>query len=112
MKFYSKQDNAFFDDGIHTSIPSDAVELSDEQYDDLIVRLSDGKILSGDEAGNPILLDPPPPTEQELREAQNARARRYLASTDWYVVRFSETGEPIPEDVKQKRAEARAAVVE
>ncbi|EGQ8456751.1 hypothetical protein K6U16_15175 [Vibrio parahaemolyticus] len=36
--------------------------------------------------------------------------RRYLAETDWYVIREQETGEAIPADVKANRAEARAAV--
>ena len=39
------------------------------------------------------------------------QAKAYLASTDWYVTRFAETGKPIPEDVTTKRAEARKQVV-
>ena len=39
------------------------------------------------------------------------QAKAYLASTDWYVTRFAETGKPIPEDVTIKRAEARKQVV-
>ena len=42
-------------------------------------------------------------------EQKASEARSYLASTDWYVVRRSETGEPIPQDVMDKRAAARAA---
>ena len=36
-----------------------------------------------------------------------AEAQAYLLSTDWYVVRFAETGVAIPDEVKKKRAEAR-----
>lgn len=36
-----------------------------------------------------------------------AEAQAYLNQTDWYVVRFAETGVPIPDDVKQGRAAAR-----
>ncbi|HCH1859601.1 TPA: hypothetical protein NKR10_004539 [Vibrio parahaemolyticus] len=36
--------------------------------------------------------------------------RRYLLETDWYVIREQETAEPIPEEIKKNRAEARAAV--
>ena len=43
-------------------------------------------------------------------EQKASESRSYLASTDWYVVRRSETGEPIPQDVMDKRAAARAAV--
>jgi len=45
------------------------------------------------------------------QDATNKSARDYLDSTDWYAVRFSETGEAIPEDVKAKRAEERLKVV-
>jgi len=36
----------------------------------------------------------------------------YLAETDWYAIRETETGVLMPEDVKLKRAEARAAITE
>ena len=43
-------------------------------------------------------------------EAQAARfnAKQYLQETDWYVVRYAETGEEVPAEITQKRAEARA----
>jgi hypothetical protein len=40
----------------------------------------------------------------------NKRARKYLASTDWYITRQAETGAEVPADVLTKRAEARASV--
>ncbi|HCE2656917.1 TPA: hypothetical protein NKQ64_004496 [Vibrio parahaemolyticus] len=36
--------------------------------------------------------------------------RLYLKETDWYVIREQETGEPIPEEIKQNRATAREKV--
>ncbi|MGM6040952.1 hypothetical protein ABLA37_22410 [Vibrio parahaemolyticus] len=36
--------------------------------------------------------------------------RRYLKETDWYVIREQETGEPIPDEIKQSRATAREKV--
>ncbi|MGF1684812.1 hypothetical protein [Photobacterium minamisatsumaniensis] len=36
--------------------------------------------------------------------------RRYLKETDWYVIREQETGESIPDEIKQNRSTARAAV--
>jgi len=41
----------------------------------------------------------------------NATSRAYLASTDWYVTRRSDTSEAIPADIDTARAEARAAIV-
>jgi len=42
----------------------------------------------------------------------NATSEAYLASTDWYVTRNSETGAAIPDNITAARAEARAAIVE
>ena len=42
----------------------------------------------------------------------NMRARAYLNSTDWYVIRLNETGTPIPEDIVQKRKAARDSIIE
>jgi len=40
----------------------------------------------------------------------DADYRLYLSQTDWYLIRKQETGEQIPDDIKQNRAAARAAV--
>lgn len=50
----------------------------------------------------------PTPTPEQLAEQAKAEALRYLADTDWYVVRLTETDVAIPEEVITKRAEARA----
>jgi hypothetical protein len=42
----------------------------------------------------------------------NMRARAYLNSTDWYVIRLNETGATIPEEIIQKRKSARDSIVE
>lgn len=50
-------------------------------------------------------------TPQRVQEKVNAQSRAYLASTDWYVVRFAETATAIPGDITTTRAAARAAIV-
>ena len=56
----------------------------------------------------------PEPTAEEIAnnlvEGDNTIARKYLAETDWYVTRKSETGKAIPDDILTKREEARAKV--
>jgi hypothetical protein len=42
----------------------------------------------------------------------NEESKAYLASTDWYVIRKSETNVAIPADVVTARAAARLAIVE
>ena len=40
----------------------------------------------------------------------SAEARAYLNSTDWYVVRFAETGAEIPKDILVARQSARESI--
>tara|TARA_R110000737_G_scaffold347577_1_gene379390 strand:+ start:464 stop:790 length:327 start_codon:yes stop_codon:yes gene_type:complete len=42
----------------------------------------------------------------------NATSRAYLASTDWYITRYTETGDEVPLDVATARAEARTLIIE
>ena len=53
---------------------------------------------------------PPPPTPEQIAEQRRAENLAYLASTDWYAVRFAETGKGIPADVLEKRQAARDAL--
>lgn len=46
------------------------------------------------------------------QERINAEARQYLDSTDWYVMRFRETGVEIPEDIRVARQAARDRVIQ
>ena len=41
----------------------------------------------------------------------NIDAEAHLAETDWYIVRFTETGVAVPNSVTASRAAARAAIV-
>lgn len=46
---------------------------------------------------------------KEAIEANRA-AKAYLASTDWYIIREMDTGEPCPQEIKTARAAARAQI--
>ena len=46
--------------------------------------------------------------EEEQRKQQRiAELEEYLKSTDWYAIRFADTGEEMPADIKKARQEAR-----
>ena len=51
------------------------------------------------------------PTVEEERRAELERRlselQEYLRSTDWYAIRFADSGVEIPSSVKQARQEAR-----
>lgn len=51
-------------------------------------------------------------TPQDLREqAESREALVYLASTDWYSLRFIEEKTPVPEAILKARALARSKVI-
>tara|TARA_R110002126_G_scaffold69442_1_gene175333 strand:+ start:439 stop:744 length:306 start_codon:yes stop_codon:yes gene_type:complete len=51
------------------------------------------------------------PTAEQLQAELNATSQAYLASTDWYASRKSDTGEAIPDDIAAARATARARII-
>lgn len=69
-----------------------------------------GKLIKGDEEGNPILVDPPEPTEKEKSEQRINELENFLRNTDWYAIRFADTEEPIPADIKTNRQAAREEI--
>ena len=59
--FYSVQTGGFYSREIHgDNIPADAVEITTEQHAALLQGQSEGKVITADENGYPILIDPPP----------------------------------------------------
>lgn len=65
---YSPSTNGFyFDEFIPNEIPKDLIELSDEEYKNLYLGLSEGKIISLDEKTNKLKLsEPSQKSEDEL----------------------------------------------
>ena len=51
------------------------------------------------------------PVELTAQEILNNESLGYLASTDWYASRKSDTGEAIPDDIAAARATARARII-
>ena len=63
MKYFV--DGAFYDQGITPEIPEGAVELTDEEWQELLEQQSAGKVITTGEDGNPVVSDPPPPSAEE-----------------------------------------------
>lgn len=51
-----------------------------------------------------------PEYDNYLQNEINNKSLKYLANTDWYVIRFQETGKEIPSDVLEARAKARETI--
>lgn len=64
--FYSATTAGFYDRVIHGgNIPADAVEITSEEHAALLVGQSEGKIISADADGKPVLVTPAGPTLEE-----------------------------------------------
>ena len=54
MIYFSTTTNGFYDSGIHKVIPNDAVQITKDRYNELMVLQSQGLPITSDENGNPI----------------------------------------------------------
>lgn len=61
MRYYAKSTGGFYDSAVHTTMPADAVAISDEAYAALLAGQAAGKLIAADASGHPVLADPPPP---------------------------------------------------
>lgn len=51
-------------------------------------------------------------TQDEIDLENNLNnAISYLKATDWYVIRFMETGKVVPDDIQEKRDAARSLLI-
>lgn len=57
MKKYSPSTNAFYDADINPSIPADAVEITDEQWLNLLTGQCDGLVIKPGKGGMPSLAE-------------------------------------------------------
>ena len=77
--FYSKSTKGFYITEIHgENVPDDVVEITTEYHAMLIEGQGEGKVISPDADGKPILTDPPPLEYAELRAAEYPPMTDYL----------------------------------
>ena len=66
--YFSAKTNGFYSDGVHKEFPEDAIEISETKHKELLDRQSSGKIISSDDSGFPIVLEPPEPPAPTIDE--------------------------------------------
>ncbi|MDH4449217.1 MAG: hypothetical protein QE265_01325 [Rhodoferax sp.] len=77
--YFSRSTCGFYDAEIHGSaIPSDAVEVSVQDHASLLAGQSEGKVITADGNGYPVLQNPPPPTQAEIAAAFTADIQQRL----------------------------------
>ena len=105
-KIKNTQDDWGFDVFSHTF--ESCIEVDNNVHMEIVRRANEEqKQIKGDKDGNPILIDYPPPTEEEIKTSRIQELETYLETTDWYAIRFADSGVEIPAQIKQQRQSAR-----
>ncbi|WGS40352.1 phage tail assembly chaperone [Burkholderia sp. JSH-S8] len=81
-----------FHDSVDCPAPhgTSVIDISDEQWLDLINAQSAGKRLVVNGAGEAVALDPLPPTRAEIANVKRAQRDSALGATDWLVARHQD----------------------
>ncbi|MCA8285762.1 phage tail assembly chaperone [Burkholderia vietnamiensis] len=80
---------SFFDDESRPEGMS-FVGITPEQHRMLVAGMSAGKTMAIDDAQQPILIDPPQQTREQLAAAMRAARDAALRATDWLVSRHQD----------------------
>ena len=78
--YFSKIANGFYDTNIHSqaNIPTDAIEISSTLHESIFQGQAEGKQISSDEVGNPVLID-----RVDTRSYKQKREAGYPPITDY-----------------------------
>ena len=103
--FYSASMHGFYDDTIHTNeqIPSDAVSITEDMHQELFDGQASGKVISSDDSGNPILIDQPAPTTEQLAAAARTKRDGLITATDYMLIPDYPISPALLEQVKTYR---------
>lgn len=106
---YSKSTGGFYSREIHgDDIPTDAVEITNEEHAALLEGQANGRIIAADANGRPVLQDPPAPTPEQIAAAVTAaRAAAYAKESDPLFFK-AQRGEATMEEWLAKIAEIKA----
>jgi hypothetical protein len=105
--YYSASTRGFYDtDFAACALPSDAKEITRDQYNALLAAQSSGQAINPDANGRPVASVPAFDTAAALK----AQAQELLSVSDIQVVRCCEVGLAFPDTWKQYRAALRDIV--
>lgn len=86
--YFSAAENGFYDDAFKADYtaagtwPDDAAAISDRWYQHLLNGQSLGRIVTVNEYGQPVLADPPAPTQEQLIAEAEARKTALMSTAN------------------------------
>jgi hypothetical protein len=87
-KLYSPSTRGFYAKDFHESIPEDAVEITDDEWQDLLNQQLKGKEIAMGDKGRPVAADHKP-----TAEGVKLMRDRLLSRSDWLVARHRDESE-------------------
>jgi len=86
--YYSASTHGFYDDKIHPAnkIPDDVILITSDHHKSLLDQQASGKMISADCDGNPITLDRPEATKEELADLIREKRNSLLKKTDYLMM--------------------------
>jgi len=87
MFFASKSTQGFYNAETASSVPADAVEISELYRNQMVDGERAGRVIAWGDDGVPYLIDPPPPTEEALAVIERRWRDEQLQATDSIVTR-------------------------
>lgn len=85
MKKYSPSENAFYDPEINVVIPKDAIQITDNEWSDLLSGQAKGKLIACGADLRPCLTEQPLPTADELISQAEDKRIRLRAEADTII---------------------------
>ncbi|MCG7368802.1 tail fiber assembly protein [Pantoea sp. ACRSH] len=82
MKKYSPSYNAFYDTHINEFIPDDAVDITENEWSDLLNGQANGKAITSGPDHLPCLTEQPAPTVEELIALAESKRSKLRAEAD------------------------------
>ncbi len=94
---YSPESKSFYTSA-NPEHPSDAIELTQDQYQHFINALSQGRVLIVDENGSLVDTEAPPASDEVRWSAVQIQAQLLLDGSDRVAIRCLKAGVPFPSD--------------
>ena len=86
--YFAASTGAFYDTSLWASeLPSDAVLIEGETHTAQLTAEASGLHRAGDAGGNPVAVEPPPPTIEELAAHARRRRDQEIAAIQWLIER-------------------------
>lgn len=98
--YFSATENGFYDDALKADYiaagtwPDDVKELSEQCYQYLLKGQTDGKVITANEYGQPVLSDPPAQTKEQAIAEAGAQKDKLMSEASSIIAPLEDAANP------------------